>query len=350
MNLTDIQPIDIATAGAFSAIAFVAYFVFRASRGGRNNASQAIDPRTDPDFPTESKRSVASAFSRSMAAVIPALEREVKSIDRDLKRAGYYKATALVDYLASRNLMVVSALIATGCLAVMADPATTMPETIVGVGLLVALLTYAVPRMVLSSQAKKRVHRIQQGLPGALDIVSMCLSGGLPLRQSLARVSEDIRFVNPDVAAEFEILRRHSDANTMTRALKQFAARLDMPDINALAALVSQTDRLGTNVAVAICDYCDSVRRKQRQTAEEKASKTSIKLLFPIIFCLAPPIYILMVGPPLLQLRDFVLHARDAGGVLDPSGFGEDYEVPEEYQFGADADALSQQRNSAANQ
>ena len=61
------------------------------------------------------------------------------------------------------------------------------------------------PRLLLASQAKARVDRIQRGLPDALDIVHMCLSGGLPLRDSLARVSKEIEFFHPDIAVEFEV-------------------------------------------------------------------------------------------------------------------------------------------------
>ena len=105
----------------------------------------------------------------------------------------------------------------------------------------------------------------------------------------------------------------------MASALRQFANRMDTPDINALATLVGQTERMGSHVATAICDYSDSVRRVRRQRAEEEASKTSIRMLFPVILCLAPPIYILLMGPPLLQLRNFIVKARVPGGVLNPT-------------------------------
>jgi tight adherence protein C len=176
--------------------------------------------------------------------------------------------------------------------------------------------------MALNMQARRRVARLQIGLPDALDIIRMCLSGGLPLRESLKRVSQEIVFFHPDIAVEFEIIRRQADADTMAHALKQFAQRIDVPDINALAALVMQTDRLGTHVATAITDYADSVRRASRQRAEERASKTSIKMLFPVVLCLAPPIYILLCGPPVLKLRTFVIEANRPGGVLDTASYG----------------------------
>ena len=150
------------------------------------------------------------------------------------------------------------------------------------------------------------------------DIIMMCLTGGLPLRDALQRVSQEIKFTNRDIAIEFEIIRRHADADTMANALRQFASRIDTPDINALATLVSQTQRMGSHIATAVCDYADSVRRARRQRAEEEANKTSIRMLFPVLLCLAPPIYILLMGPPLLQLRNFVTKEHQPGGALEP--------------------------------
>jgi tight adherence protein C len=201
----------------------------------------------------------------------------------------------------------------------LADPNSIFPKLIFLVGIFSSICGYAVSRFVLANQASKRVARIQKGLPDALDIIMMCITGGLPLGKALERVSKQIEFSHRDLAIEFEIIRRHADADTMANALRHFADRVDAPDVNALAALVTQTQRMGTHVATAICEYADSVRRAHRQRAEEHASKTSIKMLFPIILCLAPPIYILLLGPPLLRLSNFIKEEHRPGGILAPN-------------------------------
>lgn len=254
----------------------------------------------------------------AFAQVIPQSNREIEKIEYDLKRAGYYKATALVEYLGTRNLLIVGVLVGAGFCAVVADPSSAMPEMMLGVGLIAAALGYGLPRLVLHRQANKRVARLEKGLPDALDVLAMCITGGLPLYQALGRVSEELRYSHPDVAVEFAIIRRQAEADTMTGALKQFSQRIDAQDVNALASLVSQTERLGTNVSTAMCDYADSVRRGQRQRAEEMASRTSIKMLFPVILCLAPPVFILLCGPPALRLYYFVKSAHEEGGILNP--------------------------------
>jgi len=269
------------------------------------------------------KSSKVGIVSRALAGVIPQTAEVIAKIELDLKRAGYYRSTALVEYLATRNLLVVLVLIVTGVGCVLADPGSNLPEIILIVGFLVAGSGYGLPRFVLHNQASRRVHRIQKGLPDALDLVMMCLTGGVPLRTALQRVTEEVRFSHPDIAVEFEIIRRHADANSMADALKQFAKRIDAPDVNALSSMISQTERLGTNVSTALIDFADSVRRKYRQRAEEHSSKTSIKLLFPVIFCMAPPIYILFFGPAVIELRNFLVREHRPGGVLEPMTYGD---------------------------
>jgi tight adherence protein C len=246
------------------------------------------------------------------------LQSEVDVIRRNLMRAGYYGTHALQEYLATRNLLVVMCIGASLALATMANPDTQIPKIVLAAGAVATVFGYGFPRMLLAAQARARVDRIQNGLPDALDIITMCLTGGLPLRDALQRVSDEIKHSNRDIAVEFEIIRRHADADTMGNALRHFASRIDTPDINALASLVSQTQRMGSHIATAVCDYADSVRRARRQRSEEQANKTSIRMLFPVLLCLAPPIYILLMGPPLLTLRDFVMKEHQPGGALEP--------------------------------
>ncbi|MFN0195141.1 MAG: type II secretion system F family protein [Planctomycetaceae bacterium] len=312
--------IDIITIGAFIVLSLIVFLIGDAVTGGRRNAKKFSSGRTGVrNDETESyTRTVFGPLTTSLATVIPQFANEVESIERDLKRAGYYRATALKEYMATRNALILLIVFATLGFATLADPGTKMPETIISVGFMLAMLGYGIPRYVLHGQANRRVMRIQRGLPDALDIITMCITGGLPLNEALQRVSDEIRFSHHDVAIEFDIIRRQSEADTMAKALRQFAERIDSPDVNSLSALVSQTQRMGTHVATAVSEYADSVRRSHRQRAEEQASKTSIKMLFPVVICLAPPIYILLMGPPLLKMKNFIREAHQPGGVLEP--------------------------------
>lgn len=273
--------------------------------------------RNIADLPDGTRIPRPGGLRRAMAGSIPLLPGELEALEQDLKRAGYYGPYALVEYLSARNLVVVLLLVLGGVGAVLADPLSDLPKLVLIVTGLAAAAAYVIPRSILHSQATRRLDQIQRGLPDALDIVRMCLTAGLPLRDSLRQVAGEIDFFHPAIAVEFEVIRRHADADTMQKALHEFARRMNTADISALSALVSQTERTGTHVAAAVVDFSDSVRRQYRQRAEEIASKTTIKLLFPVVLCLAPPVFILLLGPPILQLRNFVRDAHKPGGVLE---------------------------------
>lgn len=310
--------IDLVTVGAFLILAMLVFLIGDFVAGGRRTARRLAGVKDDLTGLLSEPGKKTSPFIQAMAAIVPQLHSEVDVIRRNLMRAGYYGAHALQEYLATRNLLVVLCIGGSLALATLADPSTQLPKIILVAGGVATIFGYAFPRMLLAIQARTRVDRIQNGLPDALDIITMCLTGGLPLRDALQRVADEIKYSNRDIAVEFEIIRRHADADTMANALRHFAMRIDTPDVNALATLVSQTQRMGSHIATAVCDYADSVRRARRQRSEEQASKTSIRMLFPVLLCLAPPIYILLMGPPLLQLRSFVLKEHQPGGALEP--------------------------------
>lgn len=258
-----------------------------------------------------------SRWRVQLASVLPMPEAELDSLTQDLKRAGFYGNNAVTEFLSTRNILVLGTVFSGGVLAVVADPGTALPLNILIVTAVVTSFAYLIPRNLLRSQANRRLHRILKGLPDALDIIRMCLTGGLPLRDALLRVAREIDVFHPDVSVELEVVRRHSEADTMAKALKEFSKRMNAPDVNALANLVTQSERTGTHVAAAVTEFADGIRRQFRQRAEERANKTSVKLLFPVVICLAPPVFILLLGPPILQLRSFIRDAHKPGGVLE---------------------------------
>lgn len=301
----------------FLGITAVMYWVGMTALAGRKRVRHISD-MYEPGL-----RKTPGKLRRSLAGLLPVSDDGLDRLEQELKRGGYYASFAAIEFLATRNTIVVGLAIMGGTAAVAADPGTAVPKLMLIATTACATLAYVLPRLILKIQARARLNRIETGLPDALDMVRMCLTGGLPLRGALERVAQEVEFFHPDLAVELEVVRRHSEADTMPKALREFARRLNTPDVNALATLVSQTERLGTHVAVAVTEFADSVRRQQRQRAEERASKTSIRMLFPVIFCLAPPVFILLLGPPVLQLKNFLQDAHDVGGVLNPETYSE---------------------------
>lgn len=275
-------------------------------------------PNADADV-TKLRPPVFGRLTVGLAGVVPMRSSKKATIRRELKQAGYYHPLALEEFLAIRHSLVFGWMIVVGTAIVAAFDAKSDPTPqILVVGAVVLGILYAMPRLWLQSAAAARVGRIQHGLPDALDMITMCLSGGLPLQLAMNRVSDEIRSCHPDFAFEMDVVRRQADAYSMDHALNQFADRVDVPEVNSLTAIISQTERLGTNVAAALRDYADSMRRNHRQRAEERGNKASVKMLLPVVLCLAPPVYILLLAPALLEIRDFFVRENQSGGILAP--------------------------------
>lgn len=251
-------------------------------------------------------RPIFGELTEPLAAQLPQLRAGDDALLRNLRRAGYYKPSARSEYLALRNVLAIALVVLTGVAAVLVGP--DRPELLQPIlvwGLAAAAAAYVLPWLFLDNRARSRVRRIQRGLPDAFDMLTMCLSGGLSINESLAHVSREIYGAHPDLGVELEIVRRHAEMGSLGDAFRQLAARLDLPETNALMSLMQQTERLGSNVVQAVRDFADDIRTRQRQTADERASKAGIKLLFPLVLCLAPAALIVLWGPALLELRNF---------------------------------------------
>ena len=279
---------------------------------GSGRSRTANDPTDQP--------LVFGRLTEACSRLLPCSKTIADKIRRELKRAGYYQPMALQQFLAVRNMLVVSWILLTGTAVVaLATPTNDPTNQILLVGAIVAIMLYALPRLFLQSVASRRVNRIQTGLPDALDMITMCMTGGLPLQMALQRVSGEMRSSHVDLALELEIIHRQSKTYTLEHALLQFSDRIDVDEIRSLTALVTQSERLGTNVADTLEEYSDSIRRAHRQRAEERGNKISVKILLPIALFLAPPVYILLLGPPLLELQGFINRENQLGGVLVPA-------------------------------
>jgi tight adherence protein C len=248
------------------------------------------------------------AFAESLAAQFPeTVFAGEEELNKDFRRAGYYGPNARQRFFVFRNGLTILAVFATGGAAVAIGPGhqRTVAWTL-ALGLVAAVMCFSVPRIILALNARQRVERISAALPNALDTISMCLHGGISLQECLGFVGQEMVSVHPDLSLELLMVGRQADINSFEFAIQQFAARIDAPEIVALASLVTQNQRLGTGIVESIQDFADSLRLKRRQIAEAKAGRAELFLLFPVVFFLVPSILILLWGPPILTLMDFL--------------------------------------------
>ena len=150
------------------------------------------------------------------------------------------------------------------------------------------------------------VHRqtkIRRSLPDALDIMVVCLQGGLSLTGTLARVARELVSAHPLLAVELNIVERQIRmGHTAGQALRDFARRFDLEELRSMASVVSQSERIGSSVVGALTVFADTMRVRRHQRAEELAHKAAVKMLFPTLFCIFPAIFIVILGPAAIQI------------------------------------------------
>lgn len=167
-----------------------------------------------------------------------------------------------------------------------------------------ALGGFFVPDMLLSWLMTRRQNRIRIALPDALDLLVICMEAGLGIDQALVRVGDEMASSAPDLAEEFQIITREQRAGKpRLDAWRSLADRLDIDFVRQFVTMLVQTERFGTPIAHALGIFADTLRSRRMQQAEESAAKTGVKLLFPLILFIFPSIFVVSLGPAILNLQ-----------------------------------------------
>ena len=170
-------------------------------------------------------------------------------------------------------------------------------------GFLVAVAGYLLPDYWLRYAASRRQAEITRHLPDALDLMVVCVEAGLGLDAALARVSSEMKLTSSTLSSEFGLVTQEVKAGKpRAQALRDLATRTGVEDLSALVAMLVQTDKLGTSVAQALRTHADTVRTRRRQRAEEAAAKTPVKLVFPLVLCIFPSLFVVILGPAVVTI------------------------------------------------
>jgi tight adherence protein C len=169
-----------------------------------------------------------------------------------------------------------------------------------GVGLILGLL---LPNMWLKQKVKRRKEQIRFALPNALDLLVVCIESGLALDAALLRIGRELRDRAPELSEELALLNLEVSAGkAREKCLRNLGLRTGVDEVKSLAARIIQSSKFGTNLARSLRIHADSLRERRRQEAEERAAKTSIKLLFPLVFFIFPALFVVILGPPMVRM------------------------------------------------
>jgi tight adherence protein C len=159
------------------------------------------------------------------------------------------------------------------------------------------------PSFMLDFRKAARQQKIRRALPDALDVLNVCLEGGMSLPGALSRVSKELAGAHPALALELSIVDRETRMGRgVSESLKGFADRVDLAELRSLASVVGQAERYGASVANALDVYAETMRYKRSQSAEERAQKAVIKVIFPTMFCIFPAMFVVIMGPAAINI------------------------------------------------
>jgi tight adherence protein C len=250
--------------------------------------------------------SVADRFAEKVAAplskLLPPSAAEAAKLQKQLMHAGFRSANAPMIFRAIQVTMLAGLPAA----VVLTCAFLGKPLKSAAIGLLIAfVIGFFLPRYVLNRMIKSRQLRVRWGLADALDLMVVSIEAGLGLNAAMLKVSTELKMVHPDISDEFELANLEIRVGReRDEALRNLAERTGVDDLRSLVAMLIQTDRFGTSVGRAIRAFSDSLRTKRRQRAEQAAQKAAVKLLFPLACFLFPTLFIVILGPALLQLMD----------------------------------------------
>lgn len=225
---------------------------------------------------------------------VPRSPKEMGTLRLRLVQAGYRRDEALTIFFGIRVLFAVVLFL------LFSSSLIIRPNTFVALGGL--CLGYLLPGMVLARLAKRRAHRVRMSLADALDLLVVSVEAGLGLDQALTRVGTELAFAYPELADELKLINLELRAGKpRAEALRNLADRTGVDDLSSLVTMLIQTDKFGTSVAQSLRVYSETLRTKRRQRAEEAAAKTGVKMVFPLVLCIFPSIWVVTIGPAAIK-------------------------------------------------
>ena len=296
----------------FGAFAAVAWWVLNSVAAGKPRAIERLDELRDPSSRKTKKDDLAvrktDTVTRVLEKASPALakplqpksELELSKLKTKLANAGFRSESAGSVFLGFKFVGLLVGLLVGGSVIVtfMGMQQNSLVSTIAVAGLM-----FYMPDIVVAVLGRNRKQAIFLGLPDALDLMVVCVEAGLALDQAMRKVSEEMKKSYRILAEEFAMSNFQLQmGRTRSEVLHELGLRTGVSDLRSLAGVLIQADKFGSSIAQALRVQSDSMRTRRRQMAEEKAAKTAVKLIFPLVLFIFPGIFVVLVGPAAITM------------------------------------------------
>jgi tight adherence protein C len=232
---------------------------------------------------------------QQLSRALPKSPKEMNRLRRQLAAAGHYELSAAIYYSAAKIAMPV---LTGGVPLVLLGLSQGWLMAAVG-----AIVGYLLPDLILARMTRVRATAIENGLPDALDLLIVCIDAGSSLDQGVVKTSDELEMTHRALAHELRLITTEIRAGKpRLEAFKNFANRTKLDDVRSLVTMLTQSDRFGTSVVQALRIHADTSRTKRRQRAEERAAKIGVKLVFPLVLCIFPALYVVCIGPVVIAI------------------------------------------------
>jgi len=309
-NLIDIE--QLIPLALFGAVAAAAWWVLELVAAGKPRALERLDelknPRTRRVAQSESALKKSDAVTKVLERASPALARplqpkselELSRLRTKLANAGFRGEAAGSIFLGLKFAGLIAGLTLGGGTGLSLHGLTQRAMLTTAIP---AFVLFYLPDLVVSMMGRSRKQAIFLALPDALDLMVVCVEAGLGLDQAMRKVAEEMKKTYRLLAEEFALSNFQLQmGRPRAEVLHELGWRTGVSDLRALAGVLIQADKFGSSVAQALRVQSDSMRTRRRQMAEEKAAKTAVKLIFPLVMFIFPGIFVVLVGPAAITM------------------------------------------------
>jgi tight adherence protein C len=311
---------------AFGLFAALAWGLFEFFSPDRSRHEERLDEFRDPTIRQRKKQEkerqakAGEAMARVLEKATPALakplqpknQKEADKLKQSLSNAGFRGEAAPTVYLGMKLFCLILGLVLSGGYLLVGSKLTLLKVLMAG-GF--AGCMFYLPTIIVMFLASRRKQQIFLGLPNALDLMVVCVEAGLALDQAMRKVSEEMRKSCPVIADEFGLANFQLQmGRPRAEALQELGQRTGVDDLRSLASILIQADKFGSSIAHALRVQSDAMRTRRRQIAEEKAAKTAVKLIFPLVIFIFPGIFVVLVGPAAITMIREMLPVMGGGG------------------------------------
>jgi tight adherence protein C len=268
--------------------------------GRKGKLDRRIDAMVGRGRPGEDRPETVAGLARSTLpkmgrVIVPEDEAERTRLRARLVHAGLYQRQAMHVFLGVKLALLVLATVV-GLGLTLGRVVSTSKALPISMGLyMVGMMG---PNKWLSHRKATRQIVLRRALPDALDVLIICLEGGLSLQASIKKIADELRSAHPILGDEFRIIDREIQLGRAPgEAIKNFALRTDLEEALTLSSVIGQSEKFGASLTKSLRNHSETLRHQRKQKAEERAQKAATKILIPTLLFIFPAVFVILLAP-----------------------------------------------------